>query len=236
MKMMVYKDKEKILKKLYSILESIGKENGLYIFLLTPKNVHSLKEYICNNNIDVMLLDIFIEEDVLNLMKKTSESNQKMKMIFTPLMYHNILKCYEIKVIKNNITPVDKDKIDPIVKDWSNQLIDRNGKFIIEKNDSGFFKIYFDEILCIETYNRNTLVHTLNEDILSYKNMKQHMARLNSSFIRCHNSYIVNMAYIKSYRGNEIYLTNNKVVWVSKSRRKEFLKSLSDYYENYLNV
>lgn len=44
------------------------------------------------------------------------------------------------------------------------------------------------------------------------------------------------MAYIKSYRGNEIYLTNNKVVWVSKSRRKEFLKSLSDYYENYLNV
>ena len=98
--MMVYKDKEKILKKLYSILESIGKENGLYIFLLTPKNAHSLKEYICNNNIDVMLLDIFIEEDVLNLMKKTSESNQKMKMIFTPLMYHNILKCYEIKVIK----------------------------------------------------------------------------------------------------------------------------------------
>ena len=207
MKMMVYKDKEKILKKLYSILESIGKENGLYIFLLTPKNAHSLKEYICNNNIDVMLLDIFIEEDVLNLMKKTSESNQKMKMIFTPLMYHNILKCY-----------------------------DRNGKFIIEKNDSGFFKIYFDEILCIETYNRNTLVHTLNEDILSYKNMKQHMARLNSSFVRCHNSYIVNMAYIKSYRGNEIYLTNNKVVWVSKSRRKEFLKSLSDYYDNYLNV
>ena len=52
MKMMVYKDKEKILKKLYSILESIGKENGLYIFLLTPKNAHSLKEYICNNNID----------------------------------------------------------------------------------------------------------------------------------------------------------------------------------------
>ena len=44
--MMVYKDKEKILKKLYSILESIGKENGLYIFLLTPKNAHSLKEYI----------------------------------------------------------------------------------------------------------------------------------------------------------------------------------------------
>lgn len=107
---------------------------------------------------------------------------------------------------------------------------------LLKKNDSGFFKIYFDEILCIETYNRNTLVHTLNEDILSYKNMKQHMARLNSSFIRCHNSYIVNMAYIKSYRGNEIYLTNSKVVWVSKSRRKEFLKSLSDYYENYLNV
>ena len=150
MKMMVYKDKEKILKKLYSILESIGKENGLYIFLLTPKNAHSLKEYICNNNIDVMLLDIFIEEDVLNLMKKTSESNQKMKMIFTPLMYHNILKCYEIKVIKNNITPVDKDKIDPIVKDWSNQLIDRNGKFIIEKEKASIgmlqrmFKIGFN--------------------------------------------------------------------------------------------
>lgn len=61
-------------------------------------------------------------------------------MIFTPLMYHNILKCYEIKVIKNNITPVDKDKIDPIVKDWSNQLIDRNGKFIIEKMIQAFLK------------------------------------------------------------------------------------------------
>ena len=48
--MMVYKDKEKILKKLYSILESIGKENGLYIFLLTPKNAHSLKEYIFKFN------------------------------------------------------------------------------------------------------------------------------------------------------------------------------------------
>ena len=145
-------------------------------------------------------------------------------------------KKYAIKFMLKYSDPSDSESRSTRAKFITPYGNEAESNFVADNYFAEDIKIYFDEILCIETYNRNTLVHTLNEDILSYKNMKQHMARLNSSFIRCHNSYIVNMAYIKSYRGNEIYLTNNKVVWVSKSRRKEFLKSLSDYYDNYLNV
>ena len=66
---------------------------------------------------------------------------------------------------------------------------------------------------------------------LSYKSMKEHEARLNSKiFIRCHSSYIVNMNFIKTYSGYEIYLLNNEKIWVSKNRRKDFLHTLTRFY------
>ena len=92
------------------------------------------------------------------------------------------------------------------------------------------FISYILKKLYIETSKRNTLIHTITGDCISYRSMKEHQERLNSNFIRCHSSYIVNLEYIKDYRGYEIYLFNNDKIWVSKNRRKEFLSTLTKFY------
>lgn len=106
--------------------------------------------------------------------------------------------------------------------------------YMIIKNHDGYFKIYLSGVYYIETFNRNLLFHTDHGDILCSKKMHQLENELtNQPFIRCHNSYIVNMNYIRRITKNEIELENREKVLVSKWRRKSVVESLISYVENF---
>ncbi|MBD7910632.1 MULTISPECIES: LytTR family DNA-binding domain-containing protein [Clostridium] len=106
--------------------------------------------------------------------------------------------------------------------------------YIVDKTDKGIYKIYLEDIIYIETYKRNTLIHTKKENILSYKTMKYHLKILNNSFYRCHESYIVNFKYISKIIKLDITLKNNEILPLSKNRKIGFLEALLNFYRSQL--
>lgn len=140
------------------------------------------------------------------------------------------MKGYTIRATRYLVKPIKKSELSAVLNEVVSELQFDNDDFIVEKNDFGIHKLYFNEIIYIETCKRNTLIHTISGDYISYKSMKEHQGKLNNNFIRCHSSYIVNMEYIKDYQGYEINLLNNDKIWVSKNRRKEFLHTLTKFY------
>lgn len=73
-----------------------------------------------------------------------------------------------------------------------------DNSYYIETNKEGIFKIYLSSIKYIETLERHTVVHAVDNEIYSNKTMASHLNELDKRFIRCHSSIIVNMQYIKS--------------------------------------
>ena len=87
----------------------------------------------------------------------------------------------------------------------------------------------------VETFNRNLLFHTEQENILCYKKMKEVEQELkDKGFARCHTSYIVNLFFVKGVRKLEIELITGEIIPISQPKRKEFMERLTEYWGDLL--
>ena len=106
---------------------------------------------------------------------------------------------------------------------------------LVIANDTGKYKVSLKSIRYIETYNRNLMFHTENENIICYKSMKEVEKQLqDKSFVRCHSSYIVNLFYVKGIKKLDIELNTGETIPVSQPKRKEFMERLADYWGDFL--
>lgn len=236
MKIAVCDDSEEFNNSICEQLRRYAKESGELIKITTyTSGDRFLNQYDINKDIDILFLDIIMDgTSGIDVAHKVRESGDKVYIIFltsTPKYvfegYNVSATNYLIKPIKYNILKRELDRIKHIA------AMNEKG-IIIQKNDSGVYKIYLNDIQYVETYNRNTLYHTVHGNILSYKNMKQHTAELGYGFVRIHEGYIVNLRYILSLKNMEVILSNGESLRVSKSKYKLLKAKIIEYYSKEL--
>lgn len=106
---------------------------------------------------------------------------------------------------------------------------------LVITNDTGKYKVPLKSIRYVETYNRNLMFHTEQENIICYKSMKEVERELcDKDFVRCHTSYIVNLFYVKGIKKLDIELITGEVIPISQPKRKEFMERLTDYWVDFL--
>lgn len=232
MKVLICDDHKEFLIRLEKTLDNILSEmNIVFYFITFTDPEQALKYMIEYMDIDIVFMDILMgDKNGYEIAKQIRVISPKSKIIFISATTAYALKGYKIKATRYLVKPISQTELFDVIKEVVLELQYENENLIIEKNDSGIHKLYFKEIIYIETCKRNTLIHTISGDYISYKSMKEHQSRLNNNFVRCHASYIVNMEHIKDYQGYEINLLNNDKIWVSKNRRKEFLYTLTKFY------
>lgn len=232
MKILMCDDQKEFLLRLENVLDNILSDMNIMYYLVAFTNPEEALRYIIEYmDIDIVFMDILMGDiNGYDVAKQIRTISPKSKIIFLSATTAYALKGYTINATRYLLKPTKQKELANVLQEVITELQYDNDNFIIEKNDSGIHKLYFKEIIYIETCKRNTLIHTVSGNIISYKSMKEHQERLNNNFIRCHSSYIVNMEYIKNYQGYEIILLNNDTIWVSKNRRKEFLHTLTKFY------
>lgn len=194
-----------------SLFETTNKDFQIYIFDFDMTSTKKMKLAHSIKKMDKFAYLIFLTSAIdLN---KDTESVQFVNYLTKPL----------------NSTSLEKEM------DRALRLIEKiANNYIMIKNHDGYFKIYLFGVYYIETFNRNLLFHTDHGDFLCFKKMHELENELtNQPFIRCHNSYIVNMNYVRKITNNEIELENRDKVMVSKWRRKNVVESLISYVENF---
>lgn len=213
---------------LNNILSSMSRKFFLIAFTDSEQALVYIKEHM---DIDIVFMDILMgEQNGYEAAKQIRTLLPQSKIIFLSATASYALKGYSIKATSYLIKPIRQSELSNVLKDVIGELSSQNADYIIEKTDDGLHKIFLNEVIFIETFERNTLIHTTTGKYVSYKSMKEHEKRLNKDFIRCHSSYIVNMNFIKNYHGYEVSLLNDDLIWVSKNRRKEFLHTLTKFY------
>ena len=61
--------------------------------------------------------------------------------------------------------------------------------------------------------------------------MKELEAELEDyGFFRCHTGFLVNLAFVKRVEKLEAWLTTGEAVYISKPKKKEFMKALAGYW------
>lgn len=106
-------------------------------------------------------------------------------------------------------------------------LENTNSYFILNARD-GDIKIHFNSILYLESNKMYVYIHTnqIKHRIRTQLNSIQES--LPASFLRCHQSFIVNTAYVFSTKRTEIQLLNGLILPISK----KYIKIVRDYFND----
>ena len=192
---------------------------------------------------DELIYDIESDQ-VFNVIFLDGKVNQRLgidiaKQLRTMKVFDDIIFCmdtseyavesYDVQAVGYLLKPYDKDKIHIFM----NRIIEKYSEnvYIIFKHNN-MICISFHEILYVESNNSKCILHCKNnESHIIYKHLNQIEKELGDRrFLRCHQSYLVNMDYI--YKATKQFeLVTGDIV----SIRQRGVKQIKQTYENYIS-
>lgn len=186
---------------------------------------------------DLIFMDIKMEK-LSGL--KTAEEIRKMDstagLFFLTSLSQYVWKGYEYGAINYLLKPMKYGRLKMELDRFFSRYQGRDEPYISFSNDAGKFKVLYKNLRYAETAKRNVLIHFESGEQVIYKSMKEIALLLETQrqFARCHASFIVNMAYVKSVENMEAVLTTGERVPVSQPKRKEFMAKLADFWGDML--
>lgn len=189
-----------------------------------------------DTSIDLIFLDIQMKiMDGLCTAERIRQMDEKVGIIFLTTLAQYGLEGYKYQAANYIIKPIKYVRL----KDELNQFLARSRRdhspSVTIKNDSGRYKILLKSLRYVETFNRNLLFHTEQENIVCYKSMKETEQELKGQgFARSHSSYLVNLFYVKGVQKLEITLVTGEILPISQPKRKQFMEELTEYWGDIL--
>lgn len=168
------------------------------------------------NDIDAYFLDIEIYNNTtFDYVNQIKSRNQ-----FVPIIFFSNYDYYVNQSVKYFIFDfIRKRHFNDEIEDTLERLtsyLDINQKKIIIKNNKTVTCIKLDEILYIEAYSHNCIIHTTNNIYNFNKGIKEILNKNISKLSKIHRSYYINITHISFFSSNEVILNKNILLPVGK--------------------
>lgn len=186
--------------------------------------------------IDLIFLDIQMKlVDGLRAAKRLREMDEKVGIIFLTTLTQHGLEGYKYQALDYIIKPLKYARLRVELDRFISRRQKEESPFVVVSNDSGKYKILLNSLRFVETFNRNLLFHSKQENIVCYRSMKEIAKELAPhGFVRCHSGCLVNLAYVKGVRKLELTLITGETLAISQPKRKEFMEQLTEFWGDML--
>lgn len=243
LKAIIVDDEDKAIKSLSWELSNFNDE---VVILDTFTNPERALEFIKNNKIDCLFLDIEMPTmDGFQFIEKLTKKD--FAIVITTAYNEYAIEALKKEAIDYLLKPVDTDdlelslkkitkftqrlsnidtdeKFEKILFNFNQQL--ENKKIIINVDGKLIF-LKPEEIVCVESDGNYSSIHTMEgKKIVVTKKLKEVNNLLpENHFFRIHNSYIINLNKVKEYYKTDGYviLEMNHKIPVSRQKKSEFL-------------
>lgn len=174
---------------------------------------------------DLLLLDILMEgTDGMTLARRIRETDTDMGIIFITSSPDYALQGYDVAAIHYLMKPVDGAKLERLIHtDYHSRF--SNGFFMLKTTGSRQ-RIAIKDIICLETAGRRVGVTTRQGLIFVPGKLTNLLSELPQElFIRCHQSYAVNIRNIRELTKQDAITVNGKAVPVSRTFMNDVQKA-----------
>ena len=171
---------------------------------------------------DIAFLDVEMPGvSGIHIGAKLKERNPRIKIFIVTAYPAYLDEAMRFQVFRYLSKPIDKTRLFRNLKDAVYAYNIETQEFPISTADGVFIR-KSEEILCVETTQRKTIVHTIDEDFISSKNIESWQQKLNlPCFFSTHRSYIVNMRFVYSIGKDAVILKyKDRQIVAFLSRRK----------------
>mgnify|MGYP001815431089 FL=1 len=202
-----------IIEEFCSMIPHIELEHNCY-------NAMEAMQYLNNNSIDFMFLDINMPKlRGLDFLKTLTNPP---KTIITTAYKEHALEGFDLNVVDYLLKPFSFDRLVKAINKLSSIETSKtnvkkvandteSNRFFI-KGDKKHHQIDIDQILYIEAYGNYSKIFLKDEMIVSHDKISSYEALLsNGNFLRVHKSFIVAIDKIKFIEGNRIIVEEHKI-------------------------
>ncbi len=225
---------DKLSKMLNSIIDS-NNLKGKVIF--STSNPRELLNFVRNNQIHVLLLDIDLKSSIsgLKLAEEIRKVDKNVYIIFITGHFEYGLVAYKYKTFDFLQKPLTKERFEETVLRLYSDIFGSNDRYIRLDNDKTVIKE--NSIRFIKKDGMKVIFHTDTRNYETYSSFSKISDMLPYNFVRCHKSYIVNIKKI-----NDIDLSNNVILfskddqcYIGPKYKNEFMEVLNnEFYPNNL--
>ena len=221
-------DREKVAKYVKAYFEKNPYNFQIFEFDKGSKLVADyIDEYM---QYDLIFLDIFInDEHGMDIAKAIRKYSSDVKIIFMSTSSEFALESYDVFAYSYLLKPVHEPKITMLMDKYIKESQESQRKLTVTLKGK-ILNICYADIVYIESKNTAIIIHKKNgEDIKIYDKLCNVERKLNNKrFLRCHQSYIINMDYVNCVDTEFKTITDDRVLI-----RKRSLREIKDKYYKY---
>ena len=225
-------DNQNILNRLEKILDTIFVKNNFDAEIsLKTDDYNEVIEYINNNKVDVVLLDINLKSNKtgLQVAEQIRKINKNVYIIFTTGHLEYAMVAYKYKTFDYIAKPISYDRLEETIIRLFEDINSEPKKYI--KLDNKNTVIDASEIQYIKRDGMKLVFHTSCRDYDIYSSFNKFQDRLPENFVRCHKSYVANISQIKDVEpvSGTITFKDNTVCDIGPKYKSEFMEVLRKY-------
>lgn len=204
----------------------------------TFDNAISAGDFLQNNNIDLLFLDI--QMPVVTGIEFIKNTAIQPKVILTTAYREHALEGYELDIIDYLLKPISFIRFYKSVNKYrglSSTITTTDLKssetaiksdYIFVNSNKKMIRIAFDNMLFIDSIKDYVRIHTVNETIITKDKISSFVQKLPAAFLRIHRSYIVNSEKIAALTAKDVVLINGMEIPIGASYKEiiELIKNL----------
>lgn len=179
---------------------------------------------------DIIFMDIQLpDRDGMTLSKKLRETNRTVILIFVTNMVQMAVEGYSVDAMDFIVKPVNYYRMAAALDKACLQLEQKQGVTLTIRTKNGLYCIDSSQLCYVEMQAHHTIFHTTTgvyDAVGSLKKLEQQLE--GQGFARCNSGYLVGLRYVRAVT-EETVEVNGEPLRISRTRRKEFLRQLSDY-------
>lgn len=226
-----------VLEQVDAMLRKFAAKNPAYdIIISTFSSASRLMDQIeKKKSYHVYLLDIIMPDfDGISIGKAIRQEDSSAFIIFLTSSLNFALQSYEIGAFQYLLKPIQEEMLfwvlEKVLALMSSEIAER----LMVRTREGITAVPYWHILWAEYVNHSICLHlydgTIITSVTSRKSFNETLGELleDERFVKCHMSYVVNMAFVRTLTARDFILDNNSIIPISR-------KNYSYVRERYVN-
>lgn len=172
---------------------------------------------------DILIMDINLKDgNGIETVKHLQKIHPKLKVIYLTGIINYATAIFETNPAYFLVKPINENNLsDAIIKVSKEIEFEKSDSIVIKTNGSEII-LYRKEIMYVESQGRKLVLYMADgKKNEIYEKMDIIQEQLGAAFIRSHKSFLINMKYITERTNKEFYLSDGKVLPISKPNLKD---------------
>ncbi len=181
---------------------------------------------------DAIFLDMELETlDGIEIANHIRKYDKYVIIVFVTNYTKYMQRSFECSPFRFLLKPISQDDVNKVMNEIAEKLSEEKKTFVFSENRNKL-RIFSDEIIFFESQSHWLHIHTSERVYKISKTMSSLCDQIDlNEFCRIHNSYTINLNFVKEIKNMELVLHGNIKIPIGRAYKKNFIDSFVGFKE-----